>query len=1418
MHNINEIMEACDEKMKIAKKRNLTLSVGILILIYLLLNTVSYNPALAADSNPVANTIETKFSDVPSTDANAMYINFLNNRSIISGYPDGSFHPNEGLSRAQAATVIVKAAGLTVDPQAETMFSDVSNDHWAKAYIAAAEKTGYIKGMGDGSYHPEDTLTRAQAISLILRLSTKDMSGIKLPSSLTDIDSQNWAAPSVAVGLASGMVGLSADGKQYLPDAPLSRINLAHALGVLLTGDPGLYATTLEGTLKVRQGIIRVQTADSKNEVQIKTETTVKAGDIIKTGDKSSAELNYPDGSSILIEENTQINIVTSKGRKYLRTDGSEGTAVDFLDIKIKQGTILGGLATKQSGTEQPGTNQKTGQIIKQLGGKLIASLQNIGLIAAGENEELPWYVASEKKKVKIQVDMPWGVAGIRGTFWQNIVTPSGESSTSVLIGHADVTSDGQTVALTENQSTVVTSATAPPPQPTALPPVAVQQFMQEQNWLTQTAQIMQQVREATPPPPPVAVEIAPVALPGQITPEPPVTPITIQPTLSITQIINQAMTSITNNTPPTPASAPSPVAETTSSNHAVGQAIATEGTKLITYTLNKGTFSVAAAVYGNWTMAGANITDLGNITDIVLSPENTVATITVTNPIGAVGQIYTIAPTQAALSSGFTVPAAATVTITATVDITAPVLSLTSASAITDITATLNFTTNEAGTYYYLVYAATDSPPNAATIEAQGAAVAKGTAATLAVTKTVNVTGLTASTAYKAYVIVKDSAGNDSAVSTITITTTAPDDVVISTAAIAGVAVPMAGATPTATIADTTEYTATITWGGNSSTFTGGIIYTATITITPKTGYTLTGVAENFFTVAGAISSTNSADSGVVTAVFPATAATVVNTLALDLLVVTPVNGATPNTTAIDQPQYTGTIAWYESDGTTPVTGNFAASTVYIAKVSLTAKTGYTLTGVGANTFTYTGATVTNSADSGVVTAVFPATAATVVNTLALDLLVVTPVNGATPNTTAIDQPQYTGTIAWYESDGTTPVTGNFAASTVYIAKVSLTAKTGYTLTGVGANTFTCTSAKVINAANSGAITITFMPPGSIISIAGNGTQGFSGDGGAAANSVLNSPQGVAIDASGNIYFADSNNNRIRRIDHASGNISTVAGTGSPGSTGDNGLAINALLHAPKGVAVDGSGNIYIADTGNYRIRKVDHSTGIITAVAGTGVQGKCDGSGVAASAQFHDPIGLAVFNNDDLYISDGYYRIYKVTGSSIAIVAGTGTQGYSGDNGPATNALLKYPRGIAVDASGNLYIADKENNRIREVAAVDGKIYTVAGNGTPGYSGDGSAATSAKLNLPTGVAVDGSGNIYIVDMNNSCIREVAAVDGKIYTVAGNGTAGYLGDGSAAIGAKLNYPYDMAVDAAGSLYIADTTNNLIRKVITAVQ
>jgi sugar lactone lactonase YvrE len=338
----------------------------------------------------------------------------------------------------------------------------------------------------------------------------------------------------------------------------------------------------------------------------------------------------------------------------------------------------------------------------------------------------------------------------------------------------------------------------------------------------------------------------------------------------------------------------------------------------------------------------------------------------------------------------------------------------------------------------------------------------------------------------------------------------------------------------------------------------------------------------------------------------------------------------------------------------------------------------------------------------------------------------------------------------------------------------------------------------------------------GIITTVAGDGTAGYEGDGGLATSAGLYYPSCVAVDASGNIYIADSSNHRIRLVTKSTGIITTVAGDGTPGYKVDGGLATSASLYYPYGVAVDASGNIYIADTGNNRIRLVAKNTGIITAVAGDGTRGYNGDGGLATSTNFNNPWDVAVDASGNIYIADSSnHRIRLVTKSTgiITTVAGDGATGYTGDGGLATSASLYYPYGIAVDASENIYIADSSNNRIRLVTKSTGIITTVAGDGTPGYKGDGGLAISAGFSYPRGIAVDASGNIYIADVFINRIRLVTKSTSIITTVAGDGTQGYKGDGGPATSSGLSSPHNVAVDASGNIYIADTINSRIRLV-----
>jgi hypothetical protein len=318
------------------------------------------------------------------------------------------------------------------------------------------------------------------------------------------------------------------------------------------------------------------------------------------------------------------------------------------------------------------------------------------------------------------------------------------------------------------------------------------------------------------------------------------------------------------------------------------------------------------------------------------------------------------------------------------------------------------------------------------------------------------------------------------------------------------------------------------------------------------------------------------------------------------------------------------------------------------------------------------------------------------------------------------------------------------------------------------------------------------------------------------AIDADISGPTTLAVDATGNYYFAAYDQNRVFKVS-TNGTLTLVAGNGLPGYAGDGvpGGAANALLNAPWGVAADGSGNVYIADYNNCVIRKVD-TTNTITTVAGqAGVCGYNGNGSPATNFYLNGPAGLALDNSGNLYIADQLNHLVRkliVSTSTIGNYAGTGDPGYNGDGVPAISADLNYPVAVAIDTSGNVYIADQWNFRIREVTISDGKIKTVAGNGAAGYSGDGGPATSASIYYPDGVAVNSAGTTVTVgDTDNMVVRQFT-VGGNIHTVAGNGDAGFCGDGGQATSACLYYPSGVAVTTSGSVYVADYNNNRIRQ------
>ena len=339
----------------------------------------------------------------------------------------------------------------------------------------------------------------------------------------------------------------------------------------------------------------------------------------------------------------------------------------------------------------------------------------------------------------------------------------------------------------------------------------------------------------------------------------------------------------------------------------------------------------------------------------------------------------------------------------------------------------------------------------------------------------------------------------------------------------------------------------------------------------------------------------------------------------------------------------------------------------------------------------------------------------------------------------------------------------------------------------------------------------------GTITTIAGTGAASYSGDGGPATSAALNNPWSLALDSAGNLFIADYANSLIRKID-GSGIITRVAGCTPLTDTkcllagvADGGPATAPVVFGPFSIAIDSADNLYLGDTGRNSVRKVSPD-GIITTVAGGGTAKPADGV-KATGAALGGPVGLAVDNAGNIYFSDiTNNRVWRVdSAGTLHLAAGTGPIGFSGDGGPATSAQLSGPHGLAVDASGNLFITDTNNFRVRKVNAA-GIITTVAGNGSVVFSGDGGPATSTALTSPQGLAFDSAGNLFIAETLGNRIRKVDTA-GNITIVAGNGKTDFSGDGGPATQAALFAPGNIAFDRAGNLYIADTLNNRVRKV-----
>jgi DNA-binding beta-propeller fold protein YncE len=334
------------------------------------------------------------------------------------------------------------------------------------------------------------------------------------------------------------------------------------------------------------------------------------------------------------------------------------------------------------------------------------------------------------------------------------------------------------------------------------------------------------------------------------------------------------------------------------------------------------------------------------------------------------------------------------------------------------------------------------------------------------------------------------------------------------------------------------------------------------------------------------------------------------------------------------------------------------------------------------------------------------------------------------------------------------------------------------------------------------------------MFTVVGSGEAGYTGDGNAAQRAGLNQPFDVALDRQGNLYFSEADNHCVRRVERGSGIITTVAGTGKAGYSGDGGPATLAQLNSPYGIALDAANNLYIVDRLNACIRMVEVATGLIRTLAGTGQPGYSGDGGPTTQAQMQEPNDIVLDGRRRAFIADvrdHRVRALDLAAGTITTFAGTGEAGSDGDGEPAHRAALLGPRALAFGPTGDLYICLRNDHKVRKIDMRTGIIRTVVGTGERGYTGDHGPALQATFNGPKEIAVDRHGNIVLVDTENHCIRRIDAASGLVTTVAGTGQPGGSGDGGPATAAMLKRPHGACVDEAGNIYIGDSENHRVR-------
>ncbi|MEA4925006.1 MAG: S-layer homology domain-containing protein [Syntrophomonadaceae bacterium] len=497
--------------------------------------------ALAAGGEIPAQTDKPGFSDLEATDVLYPYTRYLKCQGIISGLPDGTFHPEAALTRAEAASIAVLAKKIPLVSGGNPTFNDVAAGHWAYSYIETAAQAGLMSGFPGGAFGPDKPITRAEAASWLLKLSGGGLSEEIL--SIADVAADSWAYRQAVTAVKAGLMGLSSNGL-FAPDAAFTRGELAQSLTALLTLGPDLSKAELVGKLTVKTGTVKLTGQDGSSRLLAEDqETTVTAGMTIATATGSRAEISYDDGSGIRVEPATQISVVKSDGFKYMRPDGTPAVAVDRLEIKMSGGQIFGALANRSEGATE-------------------------NYIKPADESTLSWWVYPYAARERIRVNSPSSVTGVWGSFWSQLVTspgsgssavleggasPPGGGETSVLSGHVEVSAGGQAVSLGGGQGTTVPPVSlsgegmappAPPTPPAPLTPQQAQTFSSASGRILNCAQAIQTNAPAPPPPPqqPGGGPTAPGQTAGGQTPPPSITPGPQQQQGNVVGVIQEAL------------------------------------------------------------------------------------------------------------------------------------------------------------------------------------------------------------------------------------------------------------------------------------------------------------------------------------------------------------------------------------------------------------------------------------------------------------------------------------------------------------------------------------------------------------------------------------------------------------------------------------------------------------------------------------------------------------------------------------------------------------------------------------------------------------------------------------------------------------------------------------------------------------